>query len=67
MTTSEEMATVAVWMMWGGGIVTVFAIGAAMLSGTAVSRGDLAKPLAIVGACTAFLGAFLYYRWSTPF
>ena len=66
MTTSEELAQVAIWMMGGGGVVTLFAMAAILMSsGAGVDRGDLAKPLGLVGLGTFLLGAYLNYRWGT--
>ena len=65
MTTSEELANVAFWMMIVGGGVGLFGLLAIIQSTVDVNRGDLAKPLTIVGLGLFFLGAFLRYRWGT--
>ena len=65
MTTSEELATVALWMMIIGGGVGLFGLLSVIQSQHGASRGDLAKPLTIVGFAIFFLGAFLKYRWGT--
>jgi len=61
MTTSAEMAEFALWMMVGGGIVFVFGVAAHFLSGVALDRGTLVKPLTIVGLAICLIGAFLRY------
>ncbi len=63
MTTSEEMEAIALWMMIVGGGVSVFGIGAIVLSADGLGRGDLSKPLTIIGICLFLLGGFLKYRW----
>ncbi len=65
MTTSEELATVALWMMIIGGAVGLFGMATISQSTVDVNRGDLAKPLTIVGVGLFVLGAFLKYRWGT--
>ncbi|MEE8139496.1 MAG: hypothetical protein V3T66_01155 [Alphaproteobacteria bacterium] len=65
MTTSEELATVALWMMIIGGAVGLFGMATIIQSTVDVNRGDLAKPLTIVGVGLFLLGAFLKYRWGT--
>ncbi len=65
MTTSEELATVAMWMMIIGGAVGLYGLSTILLSAVDVNRGDLAKPLAIVGIGLFLLGGFLDYRWGT--
>ena len=65
MTTSEELATVALWMMIIGGSVGLFGLVVIIQSTVDVNRGDLAKPLTIVGLGLFLLGAFLKYRWGT--
>ncbi|MEE9290954.1 MAG: hypothetical protein V3U99_08050 [Alphaproteobacteria bacterium] len=65
MTTSEELATVALWMMIIGGAVGLFGMAVIVQSTVDVNRGDLAKPLTIVGVGLFLLGAFLKYRWGT--
>ena len=65
MTTSEELATVALWMMIIGGAVGLFGMAVIVQSTVDVNRGDLAKPLTIVGVGLFLLGAFLKYRWAT--
>jgi len=62
MATSVEMAQVALWLMVGGGIVFVFAVAAHFLSGVALDRGTLVKPLAIVGLAICLIGVFLRYQ-----
>ena len=65
MTTSEELATVALWMMIIGGAVGLYGMAVIVQSTVDVNRGDLAKPLTIVGVGLFLLGAFLKYRWGT--
>ena len=65
MTTSEELATVAMWMMITGGAVGLFGLWMILLSAVDINRGDLAKPLTIVGIGLFLLGGFLDYRLGT--
>jgi len=65
MTTSEELVTVAMWMMIIGGAVGLFGLWTILQSSLDVNRGDLAKPLTIVGMCLFFVGGFLQYQWGT--
>ena len=64
MTTSEELATVALWMMIIGGLVGVVGLSTILLS-NALDRGDLSKPLTIVGFGLFLLGMFLNHRWGS--
>ena len=64
MTTSEELATVAMWMMIIGGLVGVGGLSTILMS-DGLDRGDLSKPLTIVGFGLFLLGAFLNYRWGS--
>ena len=64
MTTSEELLTAAMWMMIIGGMVGVIGL-VTILRSDGLDRGDLSKPLTIVGFGLFFLGAFLNYRWGT--
>ncbi len=63
MTTSQELATVAMWMMIIGGAVASFGLWTILQSGVDVNRGDLAKPLTIIGMCLFLVGGFLQYQW----
>jgi len=65
MTTSQELAKVAMWMMITGGAVGLFGLWMILLSAVDINRGDLAKPLTIVGICLFLLGGILDYRWGT--
>ncbi len=65
MTSSAELANVAFWMMVIGGAVGFFGLVTIMYSTMDVNRGDMAKPLTIVGLGMFLLGAFLKYRWGT--
>ena len=65
MTTSEELVTVAMWMMIIGGAVGLFGLWTILQSAIDVNRGDLAKPLTIVGMCLFLVGGFLQYQWGT--
>ncbi|TDI64741.1 MAG: hypothetical protein E2O90_09100 [Alphaproteobacteria bacterium] len=65
MTSSAELANVAFWMMVIGGVVGAFGLVAILYSTMDVNRGDMAKPLTIVGLGMFLLGAFLKYRWGT--
>ena len=65
MTTSEELVTVAMWMMIIGGAVGLFGLWTILQSAIDVNRGDLAKPLTIVGTCLFLVGGFLQYPWGT--
>jgi hypothetical protein len=65
MTTSEELVTVAIWMMIIGGAVSFFGLWTIFQSTVDVNRGDLAKPLTIVGMCLFLVGGFLKYQWGT--
>ena len=58
MTTSEELVTVAMWMMIIGGAVGLFGLWTILQSAIDVNRGDLAKPLTIVGMCLFLVGGF---------
>jgi hypothetical protein len=64
MTTSEEILTAALWMMIIGGMVGLVGLGAIFKS-DGLDRGDLSKPLTIVGFGIFFLGAFFDYRLGT--
>jgi hypothetical protein len=64
MTTSAELATVAMWMMIIGGMVGVIGL-VTILKSDRLDRGDLSTPLTIVGFGLFFLGVFLDYRWGT--
>ena len=63
MTTSEEMAIIAMWMMIVGGMVGFFGLAAIIQSASGVNRGDMSKPLTIVGLGLFLLGGFLQFRW----
>ncbi|MCH8918825.1 MAG: hypothetical protein IIC52_12310 [Proteobacteria bacterium] len=65
MTSSQELANVAFWMMVIGGAVGAFGLVAILYSTMDVNRGDMAKPLTIVGLGMFLLGVFLKYRWGT--
>lgn len=64
MTSSEELATVAMWMMIIGGLVGVIGISTILLS-DGMDRGDLSKPMTIIGFGLLFLGMFLNSRWGS--
>lgn len=64
MTNSEELATVALWMMIIGGLVGLGGLATILLS-DGLDRGDLSKPMTIVGFGLLFLGMFLNHRWGT--
>jgi len=59
------MSEIAIWMMTGGGIVAVFAIIAILGTRRGVDRGDLTKPLAIVGLGAFLVELFIYYQWGS--
>ena len=65
MTTSQELATAAMWMMIIGGAVGLFGLWAILYSTMDVNRGDLAKPLTIVGTCLCLVVGVLKYQWGT--
>ena len=65
MTTSQELVTAAMWMMIIGCAVGLFGLWAILYSTMDVNRGDMAKPLTIVGLGMFLLGVFLKYRWGT--
>jgi hypothetical protein len=64
MTTSEELATLAMCMMMIGGMVGVVGL-VTILRSDGLDRGGLSKPLTIVGLGILFLGVFFDYRFNT--
>jgi len=48
------MATIALWMMIIGGLVGVIGLWTVFQSADGMNRGDLAKPLTIVGVALFF-------------
>lgn len=64
MTNSEDLASVALWMMIIGGVGGLIGL-AAIFKSDGLDRGDLSKPLTIVGLGLFFLGMFLDYRWGS--
>lgn len=65
MANSQDIVTVAVWLMAGGGILTVFGLGSLWLARFADDRGGLAKPLTLVGVALFVIGYVLDQRWGT--
>lgn len=65
MANSQDIASAAVWLMAGGGILTVFGLGAAWLARYADDRGGLSKPLAMVGVALFVVGYVIDQRWGT--
>ena len=65
MTPSEGMESVVMWMMIAGGMVGVFGLVTVIRSANSLNRGDLSKPLIIVGFGLFLLGGFLQYQWGT--
>ncbi|MDX1483548.1 MAG: hypothetical protein R3229_03605 [Alphaproteobacteria bacterium] len=64
MTTSEQMATIAMWMMIIGGLAGAAGLWTIFMS-DGLDRGNLSKPMALVGLGLFFIGGFLKYRWGT--
>jgi hypothetical protein len=64
MTTSEELLMAAMWMMIIGGVVGVIGL-VSIFSSDGQSRGDLSKPLMLVGFGLFSLGAFVDYQWGS--
>ncbi len=64
MTTSEELLTAALWMMIMGGAVGVIGLVSVLCSDSG-GRGDLSKPLTLMGFGLFFLGVFFDYQWGT--
>ena len=65
MINSEELATAAMWMMIIGGMVGVTGLVTIIQTADGMDRGDLAKPMTIIGFGLFLLGVFLDYRWGT--
>jgi len=53
------------WMMIIDGAVGLFGLLTILQSAVDAHRGDLAKPLTIVGMCLFLVGGFLQYQWGT--
>lgn len=64
MFSSQDLATIAMLMMIVGAVGGLIGV-AAILKSDGLDRGDLSKPLVIVGVGLFFLGVFLDYRWGT--
>lgn len=65
MANTEEIMTVALWLMAGGGILAVFSLAVIMLARHGDDRGGLSKPLMLVGIALFAIGYFLDQRWGT--
>lgn len=65
MSNTQEILTVAMWLMAGGGILAVFGVGAILLARYGDDQGGLAKPLALVGLALFAIGFFLDQRWGS--
>jgi hypothetical protein len=66
MSNSQEIMTVALWLMAGGAILAVFGIAAAVMARSEGDRGGLSKPLAIVGVAIFIIGTYLNHHWGSP-
>lgn len=65
MSNTQEILTVAVWLMAGGGILAVFGFGAILLARYGDDQGGLSKPLTLVGLALFAIGYFLDQRWGS--
>jgi hypothetical protein len=65
MANSQDIVTVAAWLMAGGGILTVFGLAAWALARYADDRGGLSKPVAMVGVAIFVIGYVLEQRWGS--
>ncbi len=65
MANTEEIMTVAVWLMAGGGILAAFGLAAIFHARHGDDRGGLSKPLTLVGLALFAIGYFLDHRWGS--
>jgi hypothetical protein len=65
MSNTEEIMTVAIWLMAGGGIMAVFGLIAIVHAWHGDDRGGLSKPLTLVGLALFAIGFFLDQRWGS--
>ena len=65
MANTEDILTVAMWLMALGGILAVFGLGCILLARHGDDRGGLAKPLTLVGLALFAIGFFLDQRWGS--
>jgi hypothetical protein len=65
MSNTEEIMTVATWLMAGGGIMAVFGLISIVHARYGDDRGGLSKPLTLVGLALFAIGFFLDQRWGS--
>lgn len=58
---AETMMEIAMWIVGAGGVVVALALAGHFLMGTASERGDLSRPLGLVGLGMLGVGTLWYF------